>query len=278
MQQKKGIKNYQNMSREKLLNTLDESERILKNLSQNGLERIARMQNLSQNELKQFTKMKNLSKNELKQIAKTRDIKNYKNMSKEELLISLLKSELSVAGFRKTKSSNAEIEEIKKKFNALRNNFSKEKIKEIRKKFHESEKIARHLKGLENKSGLKNETKHCTKELKKVEEFFKKLEKDLDRLEKHRCRDNDDLNYKGIRQIENLFNKIDEDYYKPIRTKGAFNNNYIEYESRGDKDKKLSVKEYLFMIVPCLGDMINNHKAPIRDCNSIIIKDNLSGV
>ena len=100
------------MSREKLLNTLDESERILKNLSQNGLERIARMQNLSQNELKQFTKMKNLSKNQLKQIAKTRDIKNYKNMSKEELLISLLKSELSVAGFRKTKSSNAEIEEI----------------------------------------------------------------------------------------------------------------------------------------------------------------------
>ena len=34
---KRGIKNYQNMSREKLLITLDESERILKNLSQNGL-------------------------------------------------------------------------------------------------------------------------------------------------------------------------------------------------------------------------------------------------
>ena len=160
MQQRQRIKNYQNMSRENLLNTLDESERILKNLSQNGLERIARMQNLSQNELKQFTKMQNLSKNELEQIAKTRDIKNYKNMSKEELLISLLKSEQSVAGFCKTKSSNAEIEEITKKFNALRNNFSKEKIKEIRKKFHESEKIVRHLKGLENKSGLKNKTLH----------------------------------------------------------------------------------------------------------------------
>ena len=31
------------------------------------------------------------------------------------------------------------------------------------------------------------------------------------------------------------------------------------------------------MIMPYLGDMINNHKAPIRDSNGIIIKDDLSG-
>ena len=41
----------------------------------------------------------------------------------------------------------------------LRNNFSKEKVQEIRKKIHESEKIVRRLKRLENKDGLKNETK-----------------------------------------------------------------------------------------------------------------------
>ena len=58
------------MSREKLLSTLDESEHIFENLSQNGLERIAKMQNLSQNELEQITKMWNLSQNELEQIAK----------------------------------------------------------------------------------------------------------------------------------------------------------------------------------------------------------------
>ena len=34
---KTGIKNYQNMSREKVLSTLDESEHIFKDLSQNGL-------------------------------------------------------------------------------------------------------------------------------------------------------------------------------------------------------------------------------------------------
>ena len=58
------------MSREKLLSTLDESERIFENLSQNRLERIAKMQNLLQNELKQIIKMQNLSQNELEQIAK----------------------------------------------------------------------------------------------------------------------------------------------------------------------------------------------------------------
>ena len=88
--EKKGIKNHQNRSREKLLSTLDESERIFKNSSQNGLEQIAKMQNLSQNELKQVTKISNLSQNELEQITKMRRIKNYKNMSREELLIAIL--------------------------------------------------------------------------------------------------------------------------------------------------------------------------------------------
>ena len=53
---KRGIKNYENMSREKLLSTLDESEHNFKNISQNGLERIAEMQNLSQNELQKNVK------------------------------------------------------------------------------------------------------------------------------------------------------------------------------------------------------------------------------
>ena len=107
---KREIKNYQNMSREKLLGILDESEHILKDLSQNGLKRITKMQNLSQNELKQIIKMQNLSQNELKQIAKMRWIKSYKNMAREELLIVLLKSKQSHAELRKSKDNNTEIE------------------------------------------------------------------------------------------------------------------------------------------------------------------------
>ena len=53
--------NYKNMSREDLLSTFDESECNFKNLSQIGLERIAKTQNLFQNELEQITEMLNLS-------------------------------------------------------------------------------------------------------------------------------------------------------------------------------------------------------------------------
>ena len=54
--------------------------------------------------------------------------------------------------------------------------------------------------------------------------------------------------------------KIDEDYYKPIKTNGDFEENYMEYESRGDKDGNLSLEDYLNIIMPFLEDMINNHK------------------
>ena len=109
----------------------------------------------------------------------------------------------------------------------MRNNFSKEKTKEIRKKIHKKEKIDECFSKQEKKNETKQEErdkkqeepekKHYTKELKKVEEFLKKLEEDINRLEKNCYRDNNDLDYKGIRQIENLFGEINEDYYKPIK-------------------------------------------------------------
>ena len=54
---------------------------------------------------------------------------------------------------------------------------------------------------------------------------------------------------------------ISEDYYKPIIVNNAFNNNYIQYESKRDKDKILTITEYLNMIRPYLVDMINDHKS-----------------
>ena len=53
------------MSRDELLSAVAESERIIKDLSQNGLKKIARVQYLSQNELKQITRMQDLSQDEL---------------------------------------------------------------------------------------------------------------------------------------------------------------------------------------------------------------------
>ena len=67
---------------------------------------------------------------------------------------------------------------------------------------------------------------------------------------------------------------IDQDYYKPIITNSAFNNNYIQYESKGNKDKILPISEYLDMIRPYLNDIINTHKTQgewrIHSHNTII--------
>ena len=53
---------------------------------------------------------------------------------------------------------------------------------------------------------------------------------------------------------------ISEDYYKPIIVKSAHANNYIQYESKGDKDKTLKISQYLNMVRPYLVDMINDYK------------------
>ena len=70
--------------------------------------------------------------------------------------------------------------------------------------------------------------------------------------------------------MENLFTNDDDNddnYYKPIFVKSSFKNYYKYYESRGDKDKKLSVKQYLYKIMPYLSDLINDHKTIRNESN-----------
>ena len=55
------------------------------------------MQNLSQIKLDQIAEMRGQSQDELEGIAKIRIIKNYEKMSKEELIIYLLKSKQRIA-------------------------------------------------------------------------------------------------------------------------------------------------------------------------------------
>ena len=52
----------------------------------------------------------------------------------------------------------------------------------------------------------------------------------------------------------------EKDYYKPIKTDSTFTMNYIQYQSLGDEDKNLSVKEYVDIIRPYLSNVVNNHK------------------
>ena len=51
---------------------------------------------------------------------------------------------------------------------------------------------------------------------------------------------------------------IDKDYYKPILVKSGYNNDYIQYKSKGDKI--LTLKEYLALIEKYLRELINYYK------------------
>ena len=171
-------------------------------------------------------------------------------MSKEDLLIALLKSDQSYTELLKIDNSNTEIGETKKLFHDLRNNFLREEIKKHREKFHKKERVYNHLKEIEQKDSLITKEK---RELKNIIKYFKKLKEDLNKIKKYQ--------YNITRDVRYLFNEISEDYYEPIEIKSAFEGNYIEYESRGDNDDNLSLEKYLNIIRPYLRDMIDNHKS-----------------
>ena len=52
---------------------------------------------------------------------------------------------------------------------------------------------------------------------------------------------------------------FDKNYYKPILVKSGYNNNYIQYRSKGDRI--LALKEYLALIEQYLRELINDYKS-----------------
>ena len=63
-----------------------------------------------------------------------------------------------------------------------------------------------------------------------------------------------------IRDIRTYFEQEgeEEDYYEPKSVDNFWNNNYIEYKSNGDKNKNLSLDEYLNKIEAYLRNIIIN--------------------
>ena len=78
--------------------------------------------------------------------------------------------------------------------------------------------------------------------------------------------------------MRDLFNlSINKDYYKRTLAKSGYNNNYTQYESKGDKILRL--EEYLALIEQYLRELINYYKNKgewkvqlIADVNSISLK------
>ena len=74
--------------------------------------------------------------------------------------------------------------------------------------------------------------------------------KNLFRLNLFRLqRENKEIKDRVIRNIRNLFeHEEEENFYKSVKVGNFWNNNYIEYESNGDRNKTLSTEEYLIKI------------------------------
>ena len=69
-----------------LQNTLAYVKKKRKSLFERGLKKIAKMQNLSQNEINQIAEMRGQSRGELERTTKIRRLKNYEEVTKEDLI------------------------------------------------------------------------------------------------------------------------------------------------------------------------------------------------
>ena len=141
-------------------------------------------------------------------IARLRGIKNYDNLTKEDLIFSLLKSESNPVELSYMKYFNNNTnDEIKGKINYIRiilnrlgNIITKNERKKIKKDHYE----------IEQQQNLSDNEK------KKIYSDLVKLANTLNKKEEHKHSDHDDLDYFGIRELENLFTNDNDDYYKPV--------------------------------------------------------------
>ena len=80
--------------------------------------------------------------------------------------------------------------------------------------------------------------------------------RNLIRLEK----ENEAIKDTILRNIKNLFEHEEKNYYKPVRANNFWSNNYTEYKSNGDRNKTPSVEQYLNKVISYLKDIKNNLK------------------
>ena len=127
------------------------------------------MQNLSQNEFNQIEEMRGQSRDELERIEKIRRIKNYEEMSKEELIISLLKSKQSIAELFKNNLYDNKISDIRRILNRLTDILPRKYRKEIKEKL----------------CGIKHNENLLEAEKEKNDEYLRKLVRILNDKEKY---------------------------------------------------------------------------------------------
>ena len=168
-------------------------------------------------------------------------------MLKREILKTIKANQLIHYIFKKQSKNKKRIDNIREELKNPKYNISKSESKDI-------------------KRNLYNIEKQRKISLQKTSKYLDELDKRILRLDKYH--DYDDFEYKGIKDIENLFKiSIDKDYYKPKLNKSGYNKNYAQYES--NEDKILSLKEYLNLMSKYLRELLEEYKKKENGkCNS----------
>ena len=184
--------------------------------------------------LKDLKLSKEDSRDIIELLSKKRNIKNYKRKSDDKLLQAIKENNTP----KKQPKNKKRIDSIREDYKNLSYKLSKSELKEIKNNLYNIEK-----------------TKQFNS--KKTNKRLIDLEKKL--LELRKYHDHDDNEYRGIKDIKDLFKlSIDEDYYKPVLLKSGYNNNSVQYESKGDRI--LGIHEYLALIEKYLRELINHYK------------------
>ena len=140
------------------------------------------------------------------------------------------------------------ITDIRRILNRLRDILPKKDKKEIEGKLYKIE----HQKSISEKEQEEND------------KYLRKLVRILNNKQKYGPGNRDDFNYDGITDIPIFLVKL----VKSIITNQYFvtshKGNYKHYESNGDKEKKLSVFQYLNKIRLYLYDLINDYRIARR--------------
>ena len=141
--------------------------------------------------LKDLKLSKEDSRDIIELLVKKRNIKNYKRKSNDKLLKAVKENKTL-----KQDKNKKRRDRIREDFKNLNYKLSKNELKEI-------------------KNSLYNIEKTKQFDSKKTNKRFNELEKKLLELEKYR--DHDDFEYRGTKDIKDLFKlSIDDDHYKPI--------------------------------------------------------------
>ena len=178
--QKTEVSRNRKISARDLVNTLirhnkkRKSYNIHRNSKKLHLNKLVKKQNVTNNDLRKAIKLQDKSLNDLKKIAKLQRIKNYDDLSKENFIYTLLRSE-----------RNPLEDNYMKHINNNSNDRIKNKINEIR--------IALIKQG--NKQNLTNKQKES------IYNRLTELAIALDKIEKYKYQNFEDLDYIGIRDI-----------------------------------------------------------------------------